>query len=354
MSAARRPLVLLFGGQSSRDAGMFDRLEAADPAIGLAARARAMRYLDGSITDFSSNRTVQVSVMSVTLGWLEVVRAAGLRSSASAGLSLGEYAHLVDLGVLQPEDAVRLVAERGALYDQGPDGAMAAIFPATWEELAPLVERVAATHGGADALSPAVFNSPSQTVVGGSRAALDELIELADEELYARGVVVEDRIPMHTPRFTSVAEPFRRTLESVPWTSPARVAYRPNVTGLPSPADRDTIVASLARHVSESVRWHETVDALVGELPDAVFLETGPRTVLRDLMLRRWHADRRVLALDDPEIPLETVHERVAATLAEVAEAVGPSARELAPLRVRAVNQTAAGASKSAAGGGKA
>jgi [acyl-carrier-protein] S-malonyltransferase len=346
-----RPLVLLFGGQSSRDAGMFDRLESADPSIGLAARERAMRWLDGSITDFSSNRTVQVSVLSVTLGWLELVRAAGLRSTASAGLSLGEYAHLVDVGALRPDDAVRLVAERGALYDQGPAGAMAAVFPAAWEELAPLVEKVAAAHGGADALSPAVFNSPSQTVVGGSRLALDELIALADEELYARGIVVEERIPMHTPRFAPVADPFGRALERAAWTGPVRVAYRPNVTGLPSPADRDTIVSSLTHHVSKPVRWRETVDALVDELPDAVFLETGPRTVLRDLMLRRWHADRRVLALDDPEIPLEAVHEKVAATLAQVREALGPGPLDLTQQRVAAAYLAGAAPRASVIGG---
>ena len=44
-----RPLVLLFGGQSSRDAGMFDRLEAADPVAGEAARRRAARYLTGPV-----------------------------------------------------------------------------------------------------------------------------------------------------------------------------------------------------------------------------------------------------------------------------------------------------------------
>jgi hypothetical protein len=49
-----------------------------------------------------------------------------------------------------------------------------------------------------------------------------------------------------------------------------------------------------------------------------VFLEVGPRTVLRDLMLRRWHADRDVFALDDPAAGPD----RTLATLAAVQESL--------------------------------
>jgi [acyl-carrier-protein] S-malonyltransferase len=224
----------------------------------------------------------------------------------------------VDVGALGGDDAVALVARRGELYDRGPDGVMAAIFPAPWEDLGPVVGRVADAHGGASGLAPAVFNSPTQTVVGGSRAAVMELVDAADEELYAQGVVVEERIPMHTPRFEPVAGPFAAVLRAAPWTGTARIAYRPNVTGASAVADAPTLTACLTRHVGEPVLWRDTVDALVNDFPDAVFLETGPRTVLRDLMLRRWHADLDVLAIDDPAAPLGKVRSRAEATVAEV------------------------------------
>lgn len=314
--------MLLFGGQSSRDADMFDRLEAADADVGATARARAAEILGGDPTDFATNRTIQVSVMAVTLGWLEVTRAWDLRSTASAGLSLGEYAHLVDVGAVTPDDCLALVARRGELYDEGPEGAMAAIFPASWDELAPLVERVADAHGGPTGLAPAVFNSPSQTVVAGSHAAVQELIDAAEEEVYAQGVVVEDRIPMHTPRFAPVAEPFRRALAEVAWGTDTRIDYRPNVTGHVEPADPETLTDRLTRHVCEPVLWRASVDALAAELPHAIFLEVGPRTVLRDLMLRRWHAERDVFAVDDPETPLADVASAVRATLDSVERAL--------------------------------
>lgn len=315
--------MLLFGGQSSRDPAMFDRLEAAWPEVGHRARRTAAAVLGGDPTDFSSNRAIQVSVLAASLGWLELLTARGLRSDASAGLSLGEYAHLVDIGALRADDALALVEKRGALYDDGPDGAMAAVFPADWEELAPLVERVSATHGDGG-LAAAVFNSPTQTVVGGSAEAVADLLAAAEEELWAQGVVVESRIPMHTPRFRPVAGPLARALEAAPWTGRARVPYLPNVTAVPSSADASTVVDRLTRHVHEPVRWRDTVDGLVARYPDAVFLEVGPRTVLADLMRRRWHADREILALDDPRAPLDEVRMRVDDVLARATELPAP------------------------------
>jgi [acyl-carrier-protein] S-malonyltransferase len=299
---------------------MFDRLEAVVPPIGAAARARAAA-LCGDPTDFSTNRAIQVGVTAAALGWLELLREHDLVSTASAGLSLGEFAHLVDIGALAAGDSLALVAKRGELYDGGPPGCMAAIFPAPWEALAPLVERTAAAHGGADALAPAVFTSPTQTVVAGSRPAVDELVEVADEELYARGVVIEDRIPMHTPRFAPVARRFRPVLEAARWAASARAAYWPNVTATRTTATRAAVVDHLTRHVDQPVRWHATVDALVAAHPDAVFVETGPGTVLRDLMVRRWHPDRDVFALDAPGTPLTEMSGHVRRTLDAIARA---------------------------------
>lgn len=315
-TAPVRPLVLLFGGQSSRDPEMFERLTAADAAAGDRARARATRHLGPSPTDFSCNRTIQVSVLAVTLGWLEAVRSRGLQSAASAGLSLGEYAHLVDIGALGADDAVALAAHRGSIYDDGPEGCMAALFPVSWLELAPLVDRIARAHGGSDALAPAVFSAPTQTVVGGSREAVADLREAAEEELSAWSTVIEDRIPMHTPRFAPVAEPFGRVLRETRWRSGTRLPYWPNVTGEAVAAEPEIFVEHLTRHVHEPVLWERTIDRLTGEHPDAVFLETGPGTVLRDLLARRWHPELDVFALDEPDTGAGTAFGRVEAALA--------------------------------------
>jgi [acyl-carrier-protein] S-malonyltransferase len=301
---------------------MFDRLDGAHPGAGAWAREAAGQRVEGSITDFSSNATIQVSVCAVTLGWLEVLGGLGLTSAASAGLSLGEYAHLVDLGALDPASALDLVAARGRLYDAGPEGCMAAIFPAAWDDLVPLVSRLSEREGWEHDLAPAVFNSPSQTVVGGSRRAVEALMEVAEEELYAHGTLIEERVPMHTPRFSPVAPLLAEALEGTPWRS-GRGEYWPNVTGTADLAEPERFIAMLTRHVFEPVRWKETVDALVARHPDGVFVEVGPRTVLRDLMARRWHTDVTVFAIDPVDGGRDGYDTSVRRTMEEVARAVG-------------------------------
>lgn len=306
-----RPVVFLFGGQSSRDAAMFDRLEAVKPDS--QARAWAGEF----DPTFATNRGIQLSVMAAVLGWLEVAREAGIEAVASAGLSLGEYAHLVDIEALSAAEALRVCAARGALYDDGPSGCMAAIYPASWDELAPIVERVAG-EGGARELAPAVFNSPTQTVVGGSREAVEAAIAQADEELYAVGTIVEERIPMHTARFEPVAQSFADVLATAQFGEAQR-DYWSNVAAAPLAAEPETMRQRLTEHVYRPVRWRETVDALVAAHPDAAFLEIGPRTVLRDLLKRRWHPTLPVFSID----PMEADHPAaaVAATLREVLRA---------------------------------
>jgi [acyl-carrier-protein] S-malonyltransferase len=158
------------------------------------------------------------------------------------------------------------------------------------------------------------------------------LADAADEELYAHAVMVEHRIPMHTPRFEPVAKLFRAALEAAHWKDRARLAYRPNVTATATPFDFPTVLDCLTRHVYQPVLWRHTVDALAAEYPDAVFLEIGPRTVLRDLMLRRWLATRDVFAVDSPDEGIEGAPERVAATLDQVRYALSGAAPRPAPL----------------------
>ena len=302
-----RPLIFMFGGQSSRDEAMMDRLHTVAPSIGDTAKQRAT-------LDLRSNHGIQTSVHAVTLGWLELLGAHGLEPTASAGLSLGEYAHLVAIGALDAQASVDLVAKRGQLYDEGPDGVMAAIYPIAWEDLSPLVDEVNQQFGHG-AVAPAVFNSPSQIVVAGTKEAVDAVIELAVANHYAAATVIEHRIPMHVERFRPVAARLTNVLEETPW-KPTSMAYYPNVVGEPTEATPHTIVELLSRHVYQPVRWQQTIDLLASTYADGVFVEVGPRSVLGDMMRRRWHPGRMIFSIDPWESA--TPRETVAQTLAEI------------------------------------
>lgn len=229
---------------------------------------------------FDDNRAVQVAVFLANHLHRALLLEAGVESVASSGLSLGEYNHLVDIGALSFEDALRLVDERGRLYDEGPRGAMAAIFPAPTDEVEALVEEV-----GGD-LWISNYNCPTQHVIAGETAAVERASALAEDELFAQARIIERRIPMHTPRFKPVADRLREVLIRMPWR-PARRAYWSNVSAesieRPSPGE---LVASMTRHVRSPVRWHAQLLALAKRHPGATPIEVGPGTVLRDLATR--------------------------------------------------------------------
>ena len=294
-----RPIVFVFPGQSSRDRGMFDRIDAVSPGAGTSARERAEvmsgRRFDGT---FSDNLSVQCSVFEADLAYVALAESHGLSASASAGLSLGEYAHLVEIEALSESGARSLVRARGLAYDNGPSGAMAAVHPIDREQAQDIARRVCDRLADAEAVAVSNFNSPTQCVFAGSRAGVDAAMALADEELFASGAVIEERIPMHVARFRPALSGLAAALSEAKWQRPRR-AYWPNVDATPieSP-DAHQFISSLSRHVHEPVMWRDTVDRMVADFGNPVFVEVGPRQVLTGLMGRRWLKPLSMFALD--------------------------------------------------------
>jgi [acyl-carrier-protein] S-malonyltransferase len=290
-------LVLMFPGQSSRDPAMFEGALALYPA-GRAILEQASEVLGRDLQRhyraenprvFATNRDVQVGVFLANHLYGESLRARGVTAPFSLGLSLGEYNHLVHVGALGFEDALRVVDARGALYDAGPAGAMASAFPLDEEALAAVVEGARA-HG---CVEIAVFNSPTHHVLSGDRAAVDAALELLECQHFVDGVMIERRIPMHSSRFEPVGRALTAVLEDVAWKPPA-APYLPNVLGRfvedPGPAE---YVALLSEHVYRPVRWRHSVELIASQVADAIFLEVGPRRVLCNLLSRKWITSRR-------------------------------------------------------------
>jgi len=209
-------------------------------------------------------------------------------------LSLGEYNHLVHIGALAFEDALSLVDLRGRLYDAGPRGAMASIFPLSLEDAEALVARsVARCDLGPDRLVVALNNSPLQQVVAGDRAAVDAALAILEEEAFVEAVMIEPDIPMHAPTFRSVGDALRPVLARAAWRTP-RLPYVPNVLGdVRTDATAADFVDLLSRHVCERVQWRRSVEAVARLVEEPAFVEVGPRAVLYGLMGKSWRPGRR-------------------------------------------------------------
>lgn len=304
-------LVFMFPGQSSRYPGMFERLLAIDPlsreilahASDVLGRDLSRHYQADNPEIFATNRDVQVGVFLANHMYSESLRAAGVTAAFSLGLSLGEYNHLVHIGAVGFEEALRLVSARGALYDAGPDGAMGSVFPLEYPHLAAAVA-LARAHG---CLEVAVFNSPVHHVLSGERAALERALDLLEREHFIEGVVIEPRIPMHSSRFEPVGHALRPVLDQVGWKSPTR-PYLPNVLGRfvedPGPAQ---FVTLLSQHVHRPVLWRQSIDCIAGHVERAVFVEVGPRRVLCNILNKKWRREPRFATDPGDERPASLV-----------------------------------------------
>jgi [acyl-carrier-protein] S-malonyltransferase len=310
-----RPLAFIFPGQNSRYPAMLEKLVARDReslrwverASDILGRDLANHFRAANPAIFDRNRDVQIGVFLANhLHWQNLERA-GLSASHSAGLSLGEYNHLVHIGALDFDDAVTLLEARGTAYERGPAGKMAAICPVALDELEPILRDL----GLGERLGVAMINTPRQIVLSGEAAAVDAGSARAEDALATETVVIEPSVPMHSPLFQSVADAFGSALERVSWRQPA-LPYVSNVSGrLESDTAPAMLVDALSRQVSSTVRWRDCVEAIASASHETTFVETGPKAILTGFFGRRWFSPGRYAtdAADDFEVRLDALIE---------------------------------------------
>jgi [acyl-carrier-protein] S-malonyltransferase len=297
-------LVFLFPGQNSRYPGMVDKLAALDPdnaqlvefASAVLGRDLRAHFRADNPLQFERNRDVQVGVFLANEMMRATLERAGLDAPFSAGLSLGEYNHLVHIGALAFEDALRLLEARGDAYDAGPHGAMYAVAPVEPGE----VEQAIVESASAAEVGIGVHNAPRQCVLSGTVPAIQAVLARLESDAFVEPTLVDAWRPRHSPLYDTVARRFRPELDSVPWRKP-RKPYLPNVLGRFEPDPRPRRLCDLlAAHVWRPVFWRQSVDCLDAQVRDPVFVEVGPKRVLYDLLGRRWLARPR-FATDSAE-----------------------------------------------------
>ncbi|MEU9588057.1 type I polyketide synthase [Streptomyces werraensis] len=238
-----RPLrEVMFAGPGSADAALLDRTEYTQPA--LFALGAALYAL---------------------------VTARGLVPDAVTGHSVGEITAAYVAGVLSLEDAATLVAARGRLMGELPEGGAMAALQATPEEVLPLLA------GRAHELDLAAVNGPAAVVVAGDTAAVTELTEhfkglgRSVKHLKVSHAFHSPHMDAMLPRFETVV----RGLELRPPTIPVVS----NLTG--ALADDATLCDPdhWVRHARRPVRFLDGLRTLRATGTDT-FVELGPDAVL--------------------------------------------------------------------------
>lgn len=299
----------VFPGQGSQAVGMLDAW-GGHPAVAETLR-EASDALDEDLAALIhggpkealalTTNTQPVMLVAGVAAWRAWLAEGGAKPSVVAGHSLGEYAALVAAGVLSLAQAAPLVRFRAQAMQQAVPvgvGAMAAVLGMAADKVVAGCAEVTASFGaGSTEVVEAVnFNDPMQTVIAGSKAAVDRACEIVKANGAKRALLLPVSAPFHSSLMRPAAEALRERLESVPIATP-RIPVINNID-VAEETDVSRIRDALVRQAAGPVRWVETVQALKARGVD-VIVECGPGRVLAG-MAKRIVPDVASAALYDP------------------------------------------------------
>lgn len=285
-------IAFLFPGQGSQYIGMGAdfcaefavarrTFEEASDALGVNV---ANLCFEGEAATLALTANAQPAILTTSVAALRVVlEETEIRPDLVAGHSLGEFTALVASECLGFSDAVCTVRKRGEFMQEAVPagiGKMAAVLGLTSEQVSELCAEVA---GEEAVVSPANFNSPTQTVISGEARAVEAASELAKEKGARRVVELEVSAPFHC----SLMEPAAARLKDVLGEIDFRPIKYPVVTNVGAKANSDSsrVADILVEQVVSPVRWAESLEFLK-DSGVSEFLEIGPSKVLSGLVKR--------------------------------------------------------------------
>ena len=235
----------------------------------------------------------QAAMVTASIAMMRVLEENGIKPDVAAGLSLGEYCALAAAGVMSDEDAIRTVRQRGILMQEAVpvgEGAMAAILALD----AAVIEEVT---GAMEGVWIANYNCPGQIVISGEKAAVEEACEKLKAAGAKRAVMLNVSGPFHSGMLTAAGEKLGQVLSQVELHEP-QIPYVANVTAQYVKSAGE-VKELLTRQVSSSVRWQQSVEAMIGDGVDT-FIEIGPGKTLAGFM-RKISRDVKTLNVEKLE-----------------------------------------------------
>src|SRR5512133_53645 len=270
-----KPFAFVFPGQGSQAGGMLDAwgdhpavtgtLQEASDALG---EDLARLIKDGPKETLGMTTNTQPAMLVAGVAAWRAWRAqGGAEPAALAGHSLGEYSALVASGALNLADAARLVRFRAqAMQEAVPvgTGAMAAILGMAAQKVIEGCAEAVRSFGTntAEVVEAVNFNDPAQTVIAGSKNA----VEKACEVLKAGGAKRALPLPVSAPFHSSLMQPAAQRLQerlANTACAPPRIPVVNNIEAKVE-SEPDRIRAALYQQAFGPVRWVDCIRAIRG------------------------------------------------------------------------------------------
>jgi [acyl-carrier-protein] S-malonyltransferase len=310
-----KSFAFVFPGQGSQAVGMLDAW--GDHPVVAATLREASDALDEDVARLIhegpkealalTTNTQPVMLVAGIAAWRAWLAEGGSKPALVAGHSLGEYSALVASGVLTLAQAAPLVRFRAQAMQQAVPvgvGAMAAVLGMDAEKVKAGCAEVTAGFGpgSAEVVEAVNFNDPMQTVIAGSKAAVDKACEVLKAQGAKRALPLPVSAPFHSSLMRPAAEALRERLASVSFAAP-QIPILNNID-VAVETDADRIRDALVRQAAGPVRWVESVLALKARGVE-VIVECGPGKVLAG-MAKRISSELVAASVYDPATRAET------------------------------------------------
>lgn len=283
-----RKIAFMFPGQGAQYSGMGRSLsrrwsearavfDDADRTLGFGISSLCF---EGPDEELKRTENTQPAILTTGVAAYSVLDAEGIRPDFVVGHSLGEYGALVAGGALSFEAAVQLVRSRGRYMQEAvPDGhgAMAAILGLSHDQVRDVCDAV--RHD--EVVAPANFNSPVQTVIAGHRGAVERAVDEARRQGAKRAILLPVSAPFHCSLMLPAEERLSHDLDLLAFHD-LEIPLVSNVDARVV-TDREAARDAVKRQPSRPVRWHESIELLLGQGVDT-FVEVGPGKVLSGLV----------------------------------------------------------------------
>ena len=287
-----KKFAMVFPGQGSQTVGMLAEL-AGDYPIVQETFKQASEVLgydlwqlvqEGPAEELNKTWQTQPALLTASVAVYRVwqQKYPELKPEVMAGHSLGEYSALVCAGVLDFQDAVKLVELRGKLMQQAVPEGTGAMYAIIGLDNNAIINACKQAEQG-EVVSAVNFNSPGQVVIAGTKAAVERAAALCKEAGAKRALPLAVSVPSHCALMKPAADQLSVSLESITLKE-AGVSVLNNVD-VKNEIEADAIRNALVRQLYSPVRWTETVEKMAQNGVE-VLVEVGPGKVLNGLTKR--------------------------------------------------------------------